>query len=664
MNPATVAFHNTAPAASTPPTDRLPLTRRHAERLLWREEWRAHSRTLGMGAALWIWLYLVPGQTAQYGQLLGWSIAWAGVCALLIAGRDLRHGIDPLMRLLAPPHHLRWHMRAAIILLASLAFYTLALFAIEGQWAFKLWSPLANGPFVADQNVTITPFHPWQGLAVVAAVAMLFALAASCLHGVIFGVAFAAVLVVLATQLSGEHPGIVAFLTPNHEIQAIGYEATTRTLSLAGLGVAAGGWLMGAFIARRRPVITTHSRTAEAQAAKAGLAFSLLAVIAALLWARTIIGRTSSDGLTWTFFLPLAASVLLAAWWAHIWRAQKSHSLPSRRSKTLAAVIGILTATHLGLYLWQVFYLPVAPLRETWPPVMEDLKVETGQTVYEASRQGGSVRPSSLDVFLFTHFDSAYDRPFTLRSYTVEVPPPGESRHINVELPLPSDPAALFTARLDVVSPAKPPQQKNTRHIAATLTLNNPSLSPAAEALSYTTAYRTSSQLIFFTHAHGGRLDLDLATKTAGLPIKCRLLAIPRLPGQSSRELSWSETVHWINQGWYSSSAYHIPKPQGPGVKGLLGGGIAGIFWLGIPFLVFGSFAHHYCRRWPWLLLGGTVALLLGMISLDGLRQQNLQRMTRDSRLPSSQRNLAGGWWWHSYFHHPKNFRSDDESGE
>lgn len=662
MHPATSAFQN---SASAPPPDRLPLTRRHAERLLWREEWRAHSRTLGMGAALWIWLYLVPGQTAQAGQLLGWSLAWAGVSAMLIAGRDLRHGIDPLMRLLAPPHHVRWHMRAAIILLASFVFYTLALFSIEGQWAAKLWNPLANGPFVANQAETVSPFQPWQGLSVVAGAALAAALAASCLHGIIFNVAFTAVFIVLATQLSGDHPGLVAYLTPAYEKRAIEYEATTRTFGLAGLGVAVGAWLLGAFIARRRPVITTHSDTAEAQAASAGLAFSLLTVIAVLLWARTILSGYSSDGLTWAVFLPAAISILLAAWWAHIRRARKSHSLPSRRSKMLAAVIGILTATHLGLYLWQVFYLPVSPLRETWPPVMEDLKVHTGQTADEAYRQYGSVRPTSLDIFLFTHFDAAYSTPFSLRSYTIEVPAPGESRHIDVELPLPGDPAALLTVRLDVDSP---PQRQISKHIFATLTPNNITLSPAAEALSYTTTgLRLDSPgmgfLIFHKHPHP-RPDLPLARKTAGLPITCRLLAIPRLPGQPTRELSWDETVRGINRGWHIHSAYEIPGHRGSGVKGLLGNGIAGVFWLGIPLLVFGSFAHHYCRNWPWVLLGSGASLLFCAIWIDGLRQENLLRMSHDSQLPPPQRDLATGWLRSSYFHHPKKFRSSHGPGE
>ena len=115
--------HSPTPALARPAPPRPAFTRASADRLFWRQEWARHWPLWVNGLALWLWLFLVPGQTTEESQVLRWSILWTGALAMILAGDDLRRGIDPLVRGLALDGRRRWQFRTLTVLAGGSLFY-------------------------------------------------------------------------------------------------------------------------------------------------------------------------------------------------------------------------------------------------------------------------------------------------------------------------------------------------------------------------------------------------------------------------------------------------------------------------------------------------------------------------------------------------------------
>ncbi len=175
--------------AALPATPRQPLTVRSAQQLCWRQEWHRHRTLWTGGLAVWIFLFLIPGVTTSPGLVLTWSVLWTGVLSFTVAGYDLRHGIDPLVRGLALDGGQRWLMRLLMVILGSWIFHLAGSLAVDQFWAHRLWQPLANGPFSdavrGEANTTRL-----EALAILALVAASNTLICARNHGSFWGIVY------------------------------------------------------------------------------------------------------------------------------------------------------------------------------------------------------------------------------------------------------------------------------------------------------------------------------------------------------------------------------------------------------------------------------------------------------------------------------------------
>jgi hypothetical protein len=676
--------HPLTTAPATHAVRRPPLTRASADRLFWRQEGARHWPLWVNGLALWIWLFLVPGETTEESQVLRWSILWTGVLALVLAGDDLRRGIDPLVRGLPLDPARRWQFHTLTVLAGGSLFYLAGCIASSERWAWHLWHHVASGPFSGLATTTEpSPFEPWQGLCVLALVALLCCLAAAHFHGMIMGLVYAGGVWLASYGCAGEYPPLLSEWDRSGGIRPPnGFEYLNRamTAGLICLVLAGFAWTIGTLHAARRPPIHTSGQSVSlvsvAVALAGGLAVLQLLLVTFLQQGAGVIPFLTTSMTSITVFdadrfranSPLSWWTGLAWLQAGFFVAWMLVRLRARRQGETVAASGWKHQWWLWLAgtiaLGHLFAQPVLALRAKSPdldrPWLHHLdfpQVTSTQSWDEAyNRPSYTSIPAGYDACVWAAYPDEPFKPIALQTGTLPIPSVQQSTsHLNLTFPPTSLWPRPVVARLELYrSIAAPtPEPGATLSSDLQLSIRNPESDPHFEWL--TRRYFPLPA----NYAEGHFMPIKVSAFDvggAGSRVMWSLTLVPQRPDRPPTQRAWGDVigVHSRGLNMYEASPPRSRFSQ-PGIRGLLAllflHPSCPPFLLLMPLtLLSGLLLRHSRLGGAWVLVICT-ALLLALPWADRHRIESELRISRNPAYPEYQRDLARAKASISFFH-------------
>jgi hypothetical protein len=668
MTTSTLTIPRAATAAPTP-----PLTRRSAERLFWRQEWARHQPMWLAGLALWIWLFLVPGPTAAETEVLRWSILWTGALALVLAGDDLRRGIDPLVRTLALESRRRWQMRTAVTMVGGAVFYALGWIASTEEWAWHLWRWVAPGDFSNSAVSQLSPIAPAHGLAVITTIAVVGSLAASSYHGMIPGLLYAAGIWLASHGCAGSHPVILMGIDKMYFSM---FEQAQRAAILAGFGVlmSVAAWFIGSHHAAHRAPIATSGKPMGAVSKLIAL-MALLASVPVVLWtlsltsgfnpspkieplfpATSMVNHPGRAFLLWGA-LAWIELFLLAVWWFVQHRTNHGEGASLRRRfhpRWLPWLAGSLAFVHLvGQPAWT--FRQIAPeLHTPWPFPITPPNVATTQSWAEADKgpQYTSL-PPGYDIALWAHYPGREHEPIAWRTGSLSLPAndqsPGTATAFHFDSTSRWPHPIVFEVNLDMIRP-RPPAHNSTvgqlqlrLHLSAARSSGESWVSLNGRPLPANLEYKKIAP--FFSSVWPGD------SRFTGLVWS--LVLLPQRPEAPAVERPWHEMLpDTISQSLVApqESQWPIDLPHSPRSDPGLRGWLQQLRKLSpphsmglllVPIVLLAGLLLRHCRFAAPAILAIALLCLLASVAADARRIQAERTLSQKPTLPPYQQSLA-----------------------
>jgi hypothetical protein len=649
-----------------------PLTLASAERLFWRQEWARHYPVWLYGAALWVWLFLVPGQTTETSQVLPWSILWTGALALALSGDDLRRGIDPLVRTLALDGRHRWQMRTAAAILGGVVFYLLGWVASTHEWAWHLWKLVAPGQFSEPPASNLTPFAPGHGLGLIATVAVLGSLAAAWYHGMVPGLLYAAAVGLAAYGCTGSDPALLW----NFQYESFHHhtEQAKRAAMVAGACVAGSiaVWFIGSHHSARRPPIVTSGRSVP----YVSILVAILGLVATASVILSTIQFLKDSGLSpekdspfpspastadrpWTGFWLVFTWVeigVLAAWWTVQYRASRGQGgrrLTALSPRWLPWLGGTLAAIHLIAQPASLFSRIDPDLRSPWPFPIEPPPVSTTQSWTEAATgQQYDSLPPGYDVALWAHYSGRPHEPIAWRTGSLPLPKTSQTA-----IALHFDPTALwphpiqFEVAVRGTNPLTLSDQVATGYGRSDfrVRLTAPRSAGGGEWVSRDSFLPASLDLRIFRPA--------FIQPTVQAHLEWSLILLPQRPGQPAVERPWHKILPPdVASLVGTANIVHRPLVRN-WRRGGEGSGLRGIeselrndFFLFVPALLLAGILLRHGRFAGPVFLAIAITSLLATIAADARRFHAERAIAQNPVFPAYQRDLARAISDISYF--------------
>ena len=652
-----------------------PLSQRSADRLFWRQEWSRHWTVWLNGLALWLWLFLIPGPLTEESEVLRLSILFTGCLALMLAGDDLRRGIDPLVHCLPLPPERRWHLRTLTAVAGGCLFYLAGIMAASGRWAWHLWQPVANGPFVGDRTSGRIGFDHWQALGILCLVGVVICLITANYRSRLGAVLATLGVVLTAFVLGGAHPiathagiwfsGRTAKYLVSPELQA-------ALIGIISWISAAVFWMAGTRFGRRRSPLHSTAQPPTSLIALTGA----VGILIATSWVYLLLGIWSSLGYFLQFGYPsrfwhlwgTAELALFGVWWWKWRRATVAWQAEpvAYWVRWLGAASALMAVAHLAAQPVHSLLLISRSLRSEWRGPAPTPMVTTSQSWAEAEAgKHYDPAPTSLDVIVWSHHDNRPTEPISLATTVMPLPAtadaatsgqltlaPGSPGSEIVEIELQLRWVETSRAGETMIDPVTGAAVGRDRTGSASLYLQLYQRQPGAKPV----RMNGSGFACMAVFGKGIFLpDRRAISRESPNPetLGYSLALIPQRPGQPTTARLFHDAVRTHSSQPLHADLVYFKK----GIWGLESvfsrAGQPTLLSLILPGFVLGGYLLLRSRFGGLHLFAATCLFLIACSWADGRRIQKELALSRDPTLPQQQRDFARTQAAISYFHRP-----------